>query len=201
MPTRLAHRIGSAISGRPCCAKPADSTLAGWADSCNPGDSRRAIRRLAAAAADPADELPAQGAIPEGDDWPYEPKWDGFRCLTFRAGPNVKLRVEVRSIVDTLLFLEIVAALRDTAASQCVLDGEIVVASGEGFDFDNLLQRIHPAASRVANVGAEARTLPFSICSWTRRSRHTTSGRSQSGALRWKRLAVSPLFESRHASR
>lgn len=91
--------------------------------------------------------------LPHGD-FLYEPKWDGFRCLAFRDGPDVDLR----SRNDRLLaryFPEIVAALTTLPAESFVLDGEIVVADPTGFDFEALLKRLHPAASRVAKLSAE----------------------------------------------
>jgi len=91
--------------------------------------------------------------LPEGD-FLYEPKWDGFRCLAFRSGD----RVELRSRNDRPLgryFPELVAGLRAIACPQFVVDGEIVVASESGFEFDRLLARLHPAPSRVERLRAE----------------------------------------------
>jgi ATP-dependent DNA ligase len=91
-------------------------------------------------------ELPVGG-------WWYEPKWDGFRCIVFRDGPDVELgsRNE-RSL--TRYFPDVVAAARAGLPERCVLDGELVVAGPAGLDFDLLSQRIHPAASRVATLAA-----------------------------------------------
>jgi ATP-dependent DNA ligase len=93
------------------------------------------------------DELPV-------GDWFYEPKWDGFRCIAFRAGDAV----ELRSRHDRPLgryFPELVAALRGLRSERLVLDGEIVLRAGTGSDFDALLARVHPAASRVARLSRE----------------------------------------------
>ena len=93
-------------------------------------------------------------ALPAGSEWQYEPKWDGFRCLAFRDGERVELRSKSgRSL--TRYFPELVAALLALRADKFVLDGEIVVPEGKALSFDSLLQRIHPAASRVARLAAE----------------------------------------------
>lgn len=92
--------------------------------------------------------------LPVGD-YVYEPKWDGFRCLAFRRGD----RVELRSRNDRPLgryFPELVAALLAFEADSFVLDGEILVATGAGYDFATLMSRLHPAASRVELLSAAA---------------------------------------------
>ncbi len=86
-------------------------------------------------------------SVPEGD-YLYEPKWDGFRCLVFRDGEEVELGSRNEKPL-TRYFPEVVAAVRDNLPQRCVVDGEIVIAAGAGLDFEALLQRIHPAASRV----------------------------------------------------
>ena len=84
--------------------------------------------------------------LPEG--MLYEPKWDGFRCVVFRDGDEVELGSRKERPL-TRYFPEIVEAARTQLPPRCVVDGEIVIASGPGLDFEALLQRIHPAASRV----------------------------------------------------
>lgn len=97
-------------------------------------------------------------AIPEGKDWQYEPKWDGFRCLLFRDGSKVELQSKSgRSL--TRYFPEIAAAAAALKAKRFVLDGEIVVPRGRVFSFDDLLQRIHPAASRVDKLAEQTPAL------------------------------------------
>jgi ATP-dependent DNA ligase len=97
-------------------------------------------------------------AIPVGPEWQYEPKWDGFRTLAFRDGNKVELQSKSgRSM--TRYFPEAVAALRELAAKKFVLDGEIAVPAGGGFSFDALLQRIHPAASRIRKLSIETPAL------------------------------------------
>ena len=92
--------------------------------------------------------------IPTGPDWVYEPKWDGFRCLAFRDGDAVALQSKAGQPLARY-FPEIVAALREVSASRFVLDGEIVVPVGNALSFDDLLQRIHPAESRIRKLSAE----------------------------------------------
>ncbi len=86
--------------------------------------------------------------MPEGDGMIYEPKWDGFRCIVFRDGPEVELGSRNEKPL-TRYFPELVEALEANLPDRCVVDGEIVIVAPEGLDFDALLQRIHPAASRV----------------------------------------------------
>src|SRR5258705_11364038 len=92
-------------------------------------------------------------AIPRGSEWQYEPKWDGFRCLLSRDGDRVELRSKSGEDL-TRYFPELVDAAR-RLATDVVLDGEIVVPRGKAFSFDDLLQRIHPAASRVRKLAQE----------------------------------------------
>lgn len=96
--------------------------------------------------------------IPVGPEWQYEPKWDGFRTLAFVDGKKVELQSKSgRSM--TRYFPEVVEALRALAPKKFVLDGEIAVPTGRGFSFDALLQRIHPAASRVHKLAVETPAL------------------------------------------
>ncbi|MDA9442127.1 ATP-dependent DNA ligase [Bradyrhizobium sp. CCBAU 51745] len=97
-------------------------------------------------------------AIPRGGEWQYEPKWDGFRCLLSRDGSNVDLRSKSGEDLARY-FPEIVAAALKLKADRFALDGEIVVPQGKGFSFDALLQRIHPAASRVKKLSEETPAL------------------------------------------
>jgi ATP-dependent DNA ligase len=94
------------------------------------------------------------GAIPVGKEWQYEPKWDGFRCLVFRDGENVELQSKSGRPM-TRYFPELAEALRALKAKKFILDGEIVVPLDAAFSFDALLQRIHPAQSRVRRLAAE----------------------------------------------
>ena len=96
--------------------------------------------------------------IPAGSEWQYEPKWDGFRCLIFRDGATVSLQSKAGRSLNRY-FPEIVAAVRRVARKRFVLDGELAVPHGQAFSFDDLLQRIHPAASRVEKLAAETPAL------------------------------------------
>ncbi len=92
--------------------------------------------------------------LPRGDGWRYEPKWDGFRCLAFRDGDTVVLQSKSGQPLARY-FPELVAALARVGARRFVVDGEIVVAVDGQLAFDELLQRIHPAASRIARLAKE----------------------------------------------
>jgi ATP-dependent DNA ligase len=93
-------------------------------------------------------------SLPRGAEWQYEPKWDGFRCLAFRDGRDVVLMSKAGKPL-TRYFPEIVAALTALPRRRVVLDGELVIPTDDGLDFDLLLQRIHPAESRIRKLGAE----------------------------------------------
>ena len=95
-------------------------------------------------------------SIPDGDGWLYEPKWDGFRCLVFRDGDRIELfSRKLRPL--TRYFPELLEPLAQALPARCIIDGEIVVAdgAGNGLDFDALLQRIHPAKSRIDRLAGE----------------------------------------------
>jgi ATP-dependent DNA ligase len=92
--------------------------------------------------------------VPDGDEWRFEPKWDGFRCLAFKDDAAVDLRSKAGQPFNRY-FPEIVEAVASLSARRCVLDGELVVPDGNAFSFDQLLQRIHPAPSRVQRLARE----------------------------------------------
>lgn len=102
-------------------------------------------RNYAPMEAQPAAELPA------GPHWQYEPKWDGFRCIAFRDGARVDLESKSGKPL-TRYFPEVAAALAALKAKKFVLDGEIVIPVDGGLSFDDLLMRIHPAASRILKL-------------------------------------------------
>jgi ATP-dependent DNA ligase len=97
----------------------------------------------------------ASGAIPSGEGWLFEPKWDGFRTLAFRDGADLLLQSRELKPLDRY-FPELAAPLRARLPERCVVDGEIVIAGAAGLDFEALLLRIHPAASRVALLARES---------------------------------------------
>jgi len=92
--------------------------------------------------------------IPEGPDWQYEPKWDGFRCVVFRDGDDVQLQSKAGQPLARY-FPEIVDGIKAMKPKQFVLDGEVVIVQGNKLSFDDLLLRLHPAQSRVRKLAAE----------------------------------------------
>src|SRR5687768_15815171 len=92
--------------------------------------------------------------LPTGDGWFYEPKWDGFRCIVFRDGDEVELGSRNERPL-TRYFPELVESLRANLPERCVIDGEIVISGPNGLEFEQLLQRIHPAQSRVKMLSEE----------------------------------------------
>jgi ATP-dependent DNA ligase len=102
--------------------------------------------------------------IPTGDEWIYEPKWDGFRCLAFRDGDEVQLQSKAGQPLARY-FPELVEGLTALAPKRFVLDGEIVIVIDKKLSFDDLLMRIHPAEKRIRKLAAEtpARLLVFDL--------------------------------------
>jgi ATP-dependent DNA ligase len=102
--------------------------------------------------------------IPTGKNWQYEPKWDGFRCLAFRDGDAVDLQSKSGQSLSRY-FPEIVEAVLKVKATRFVIDGELIITIEGEPSFDDLLQRIHPAASRVAKLAREtpARFIVFDL--------------------------------------
>jgi ATP-dependent DNA ligase len=102
--------------------------------------------------------------IPVGKDWEYEPKWDGFRCLAFRDGDKVELQSKSGQTL-TRYFPEVAEAVRKLKVDRFVIDGELVIPTKSGLSFDDLLQRIHPAESRIRKLAREtpARYIVFDL--------------------------------------
>jgi ATP-dependent DNA ligase len=96
----------------------------------------------------------AATTLPVGDGIYYEPKWDGFRCVVFRDGDEVELGSRNERPL-TRYFPEVVAAVKANLPEKCVVDGEIVVPRGDRLHFEDLLQRIHPAESRVTMLAEQ----------------------------------------------
>jgi ATP-dependent DNA ligase len=92
--------------------------------------------------------------LPEGEGWMFEPKWDGFRAIVFRDGDRVFIQSRDLKPLDRY-FPELPPALAASLPERCVVDGEIVIATAHGLDFDLLQLRLHPAASRVKKLAAE----------------------------------------------
>src|SRR6266581_3136816 len=95
----------------------------------------------------------AADALPDGQGWQFEPKWDGFRTLVFRDGDEILLQSRDEKPMNRY-FPELVAPLAAALPERCVVDGEIVIVGSGGLDFEALLLRIHPAASRVKLLAA-----------------------------------------------
>ena len=93
-------------------------------------------------------------ALPEGEGYLYEPKWDGFRAIVFRGASDVFIQSRESRPFDRY-FPELHDAFLEILPAGCVIDGEIVIASPHGLDFDALQMRLHPAASRVTKLAAE----------------------------------------------
>lgn len=101
-------------------------------------------------------------ALPEGEGWLFEPKWDGFRALVFRDGDDTLLQSRDLKPLNRY-FPELIEPLEKALPKRCVVDGEIVIAGPNGLDFEALLLRIHPAASRVKLLAEQT---PASFVVW-----------------------------------
>src|SRR6201984_56348 len=86
--------------------------------------------------------------LPTGDEYIFEPKWDGFRALVFRDGDEILIQSRDEKPLNRY-FPELLDPLRSTLPARCVLDGEVVIVKENELDFDALQLRLHPAASRV----------------------------------------------------
>jgi ATP-dependent DNA ligase len=104
----------------------------------------------------------AAEALPAGDGWQFEPKWDGFRTLVFRDGDDIMLQSRDEKSMNRY-FPELVAPLAARLPQRCVVDGEIVIVVDGVLDFEALLLRIHPAASRVKLLAEQS---PASFVAW-----------------------------------
>lgn len=93
--------------------------------------------------------------FPEPPGWAYEPKWDGFRALAWSAGPEGEPRLDSRNERPLLRYFPELRDALDALPAGTVVDGEVVVVTGEVTDFDALQQRIHPAESRIERLSAE----------------------------------------------
>jgi ATP-dependent DNA ligase len=100
--------------------------------------------------------------IPDGDGWLFEPKWDGFRALVYKSGDDVYIQSRDLKPLGRY-FPELEVTLRERLPDRCVLDGEVVIARDGKLDFEAMLLRIHPAASRVKMLAAEH---PSSFVAW-----------------------------------
>src|SRR5512146_667679 len=92
--------------------------------------------------------------LPRGPGWQFEPKWDGFRCLAYRAGDEVDLRAKSGKTLARY-FPEVAAMLLRLPQKEFVLDGELAIPLGDTLSFDALQMRIHPAESRIKKLAIE----------------------------------------------
>ncbi len=99
-------------------------------------------------------EAASAESLPEGPDWWFEPKWDGFRCLAFRDGGDVTLQAKSGKPL-TRYFPEVVARLADLAEDGFAIDGELLIATDGAYSFEALQMRLHPAESRIRRLAAE----------------------------------------------
>jgi ATP-dependent DNA ligase len=100
--------------------------------------------------------------LPDGDGWIFEPKWDGFRALVFKAGDELLIQSRDKKPLGRY-FPELEESLRAALPDRCVLDGEVVIATAGRLDFEAMLLRIHPAASRVKMLAEQS---PSSYVAW-----------------------------------
>ena len=104
----------------------------------------------------------ASSGLPKDEGWLFEPKWDGFRALVFRDGDELYIQSRDLKPLDRY-FPELADPLRANLPERCVLDGEVVIAGDGALQFEALLLRIHPAASRVKMLAEES---PASFVAW-----------------------------------
>jgi ATP-dependent DNA ligase len=102
----------------------------------------------------PPMEARSEDELPSGTGWQFEPKWDGFRCLAFKAGDNVELRAKSGKPLGRY-FPEIVAVIRALGAECFIVDGELVIEIDGRLSFDTLQMRLHPAESRIRKLSSE----------------------------------------------
>ena len=96
-----------------------------------------------------ADAIPVEQGV-----WQYEPKWDGFRCLSFKTGNAVDIRAKSGKPLARY-FPELVDRLCNLPAAQFVIDGEILIERTGNYSFDALQMRLHPAESRIRKLAVE----------------------------------------------
>jgi ATP-dependent DNA ligase len=124
--------------------------------------------------------------LPAGDGWLYEPKWDGFRTIVYRDGEEWLLQSRDLKPMNRY-FPELGPPILAQLPARCILDGEVVIAGERGLDFDALLLRIHPAASRVAMLAGER---PASFVAWDLLAEGDEDLRDQPLAVRRARLTA-----------
>jgi ATP-dependent DNA ligase len=134
-------------------------------------------------------------AVPSGDGWLYEPKWDGFRAIIFRDGDDVAIQSKAGQPLARY-FPEVVEAIQQLKTKEIVLDGEIVVPIDGKPSFDHLLQRIHPAEKRVRKLAAETPASYFAFDLLALKSKDLTQL-----PIEERRERLNALFESNDIER
>jgi len=152
---------------------------------------RRTIEDLPVPLETPPMEAKLVDALPRDRGWQFEPKWDGFRCLAFRADREVELRGRSGKPLGRY-FPEVVELLRKLQPRQFVVDGELVIPVGTSLSFDALQMRLHPAESRIRKLSAEtpARLILFDMLM----DAHSASLVHE--PLRTRRAALKQFYES-----
>lgn len=142
-----------------------------------------------------ASELPREAGLC------FEPKWDGFRCLVFRDGTDIELGSRNDRPL-TRYFPELVMLLAPALPPQCVVDGEIVVVTEHGLDFDTLQNRLHPAASRVNKLAVQtpASFVAFDLLALgtedlTGEPFHQRRQRLEANVVGGERIHITPITE------
>lgn len=146
--------------------------------------------------------------LPDGPEWQFEPKWDGFRCLAFKSGGAVELRAKSGKPLGRY-FPEMVEALARARADGFVLDGELMVPRGDTLSFSSLQDRVHPAESRIRKLAAETPALLVlfdclasggagSLLGAALPDRRTALERLMTGFTRQDRVRLSPFTNDRH---
>jgi ATP-dependent DNA ligase len=132
-------------------------------------------------------------ALPRGEGWIFEPKWDGFRALIFRDGDELLIQSRDEKPLDRY-FPELAAPLKAQLPARCVLDGEVVVARGGALDFEALQLRLHPAASRAQKLSLEipASVVFFDLLSEGERDLRAAPFRERRAALAALLLGAAP---------
>ena len=160
----------------------------------------------------PPMEAGTASEIPKGEHWQYEPKWDGFRCLAFRDHDDIHMMSKAGQPLQRY-FPEIVAALKSLPMQRIVLDGELVLLRNGRADFDALLQRIHPAESRIRKLSVETPVtfVVFDLLVDSRGHDLSTRPLAERRALLdrfatedlhgWERIRISPATQSFETAR
>jgi ATP-dependent DNA ligase len=162
-----------------------------WRATCHPAAMTRShidfAAPIAPMLAKVADELP------QGGSFLFEPKWDGFRAIVFRIGREVLIQSRDLRALDRY-FPELRRSLAARLPAGCIVDGEIVVATPAGLDFDALQQRLHPATSRVAklSISTPASFVAFDLLALRRKSMLAATQRERRRALEKLLAAAEP---------